>query len=210
MIATGRGLPGLRRAIPALHGVNASGRAEFTRISPDQPGDAADSPVAGRFYSFGVAKAGRALGDFDEHAERGQRALVCPPKIWRRRYRARYPRHGYPKRARLTRRRPDLSERSKMTCLPAPRHQVSRASRRPNKKGAGSLPPGGSFGPRKPRSSRSSPWPRCSRINGSFPRTGATRRDTSTIEVGSSVQPAARTRLPPTHQGSRKRRPLLP
>ena len=79
MIATGRGLPGLRRAIPALHGVNASGRAEFTRISPDQPGNAADLPVAGRFYSFGMGKAGRARGDFDEQPS-ALRALVCPPK----------------------------------------------------------------------------------------------------------------------------------
>ena len=44
----------------------------FLQITCD---DAADLPVPGQKYSFGIVKAAQARGDFDVLAERGRRAL---------------------------------------------------------------------------------------------------------------------------------------
>ena len=59
----------------------------FLQITCD---DAADLPVPGQAYTFGVVKAAQARGDFDVLAERGRRALARPSRAavsmpgWRR------------------------------------------------------------------------------------------------------------------------------
>ncbi len=68
-------LPRFRAALPALHRPGLQGRPElgvFLQITCD---DAADLPVPGQKYTFGVVKAAQARGDFQVLAERKRRAL---------------------------------------------------------------------------------------------------------------------------------------
>lgn len=51
------------------------GRAEYGRFVQITADDAADLPVPGRKYTFGVVKAAQARGDFQVLLDRGRRAL---------------------------------------------------------------------------------------------------------------------------------------